>query len=51
MDRGMLMADHEMKTTAPDTGLRIRTEVKVPGPAAASEAAATALSISSRVIP
>jgi phosphate transport system ATP-binding protein len=25
----MLMADHEMKTTAPDTGLRIRTEVKV----------------------
>jgi phosphate transport system ATP-binding protein len=25
----MLMADHDMKTTAPDTGLRIRTEVKV----------------------
>jgi phosphate transport system ATP-binding protein len=25
----MLMADHEMRTTAPDTGLRIRTEVKV----------------------
>jgi phosphate transport system ATP-binding protein len=24
----MLMADHDMKTTAPDTGLRIRTEVK-----------------------
>jgi len=26
----MLMADHETKTTAPDTGLRIKTEVKVP---------------------
>jgi phosphate transport system ATP-binding protein len=26
----MLMADHDMKTTAPDTGLRIKTEVKVP---------------------
>ena len=26
----MLMVDHEMKTTAPDTGLRIRTEVKAP---------------------
>jgi phosphate transport system ATP-binding protein len=25
----MLMADHDMKTTAPDTGLRIKTEVKV----------------------
>jgi phosphate transport system ATP-binding protein len=25
----MLMSDHDMKTTAPDTGLRIRTEVKV----------------------
>ncbi len=25
----MLMADHEMKTTAPDSGLRIRTEVRV----------------------
>jgi phosphate transport system ATP-binding protein len=24
----MLMADHDMKTTAPDTGLRIKTEVK-----------------------
>jgi len=30
----MLMADHEMKTTAPDTGLRIKTEVKAPGNAA-----------------
>jgi phosphate transport system ATP-binding protein len=28
----MLMADHEMKTTAPDRGLRIRTEVKSPEP-------------------
>ncbi|HXK11178.1 MAG TPA: phosphate ABC transporter ATP-binding protein PstB [Vicinamibacteria bacterium] len=28
------MADHEMKTTAPDTGLRIKTEVKAPGNAA-----------------
>ena len=26
----MLMADHDMKTTTPDTGLRIKTEVKVP---------------------
>jgi phosphate transport system ATP-binding protein len=26
----MLMADRDMKTTAPDTGLRIKTEVKVP---------------------
>jgi phosphate transport system ATP-binding protein len=26
----MLMADHDMKTTAPDTGLRIKTEVKAP---------------------
>jgi phosphate transport system ATP-binding protein len=26
----MLMADHDMKTTAPDTGLRIKTEVKTP---------------------
>jgi phosphate transport system ATP-binding protein len=31
----MLMADHEMKTTAPDTGLRIRTEVKAQGVTAA----------------
>jgi phosphate transport system ATP-binding protein len=30
----MLMADHDMKTTAPDTGLRIRTEVKVPSASA-----------------
>jgi phosphate transport system ATP-binding protein len=29
----MRMADHEMKTSAPDTGLRIRTEVKAPDPA------------------
>jgi len=29
------MADHEMKTTAPDSGLRIRTEVKAPEPAPA----------------
>ena len=28
----MLMADHELKTTAPDTGLRIKTEVKAPQP-------------------
>jgi phosphate transport system ATP-binding protein len=31
----MPMADNEMKTTAPDSGLRIRTEVKAPGPEAA----------------
>ncbi len=31
----MLMADHEMKTTAPDTGLRIKTEIKVQDPGAA----------------
>jgi phosphate transport system ATP-binding protein len=34
----MLMADQEMKTTAPDTGLRIRTEVKVPEAAVAARA-------------
>jgi phosphate transport system ATP-binding protein len=34
----MLMADQEMKTTAPDTGLRIRTEVKVPEAAVAAPA-------------
>jgi len=28
----MLMADHEMKTTAPDKGLRIKTEVKAQAP-------------------
>jgi hypothetical protein len=32
----MLMADHEMKTTAPDTGLRIKTEVKAQQPGAAA---------------
>ena len=31
----MLMADHEMKTTAPDTGLRIKTEIKVQDPGTA----------------
>jgi phosphate transport system ATP-binding protein len=31
----MLMADHEMKTTAPDTGLRIKTEIKVQDPGGA----------------
>ena len=31
----MLMADHDMKTTTPDTGLRIKTEVKVQDPGAA----------------
>ncbi len=30
MDPGMLMANHEPKTTAPDAGLRIRTEVSAP---------------------
>jgi len=34
----MLMADHEMKTTAPDTGLRIKTEVKVQEAGAAAPA-------------
>jgi phosphate transport system ATP-binding protein len=34
----MLMADHEMKTTAPETGLRIKTEVKVQGAAAPAPA-------------
>jgi phosphate transport system ATP-binding protein len=34
----MLMAENEMKTTAPDTGLRIRTEVKAPGEAPAPAA-------------
>jgi phosphate transport system ATP-binding protein len=29
------MADHEMKTTAPDTGLRIKTEIKVQEPGGA----------------
>jgi phosphate transport system ATP-binding protein len=32
----MLMADHDMKTTAPDTGLRIKTEVKALGAGAAA---------------
>ena len=30
------MADHDMKTTAPDSGLRIRTEVKAQAPVAAA---------------
>ena len=30
----MLMAEHDMKTTAPDTGLRIKTEVKAQDPGA-----------------
>jgi phosphate transport system ATP-binding protein len=34
----MLMADHDMKTTAPDTGLRIKTEVKVQAPGASPAA-------------
>jgi phosphate transport system ATP-binding protein len=34
----MLMADHDMKTTAPDTGLRIKTEVKVQDPGASPAA-------------
>ena len=34
----MLMADHDMRTTAPDTGLRIKTEVKVQEPGAAASA-------------
>jgi phosphate transport system ATP-binding protein len=37
----MLMADHDMKTTAPDTGLRIKTEVKVPGAGGAAAAGGT----------
>jgi phosphate transport system ATP-binding protein len=32
----MLMASDQMQTTAPDTGLRIRTEVKAPRPGAAA---------------
>ena len=35
----MLMANDEMQTTAPDTGLRIRTEVKARSPAPAAEPA------------
>jgi phosphate transport system ATP-binding protein len=37
----MLMADHDMKTTAPDTGLRIKTEVKVPEAGGAAAAGGT----------
>jgi phosphate transport system ATP-binding protein len=32
------MANHDMKTTAPDTGLRIKTEVKLPPPPATAPA-------------
>ena len=35
----MLMANDEMQTTAPDTGLRIRTEVKARAPAPPAEPA------------
>jgi phosphate transport system ATP-binding protein len=34
----MPMADHDMRTSAPDTGLRIKTEVKVPDAAGAAPA-------------
>ena len=42
------MANDEMKTTAPDSGLRIRTEVKAAGGARAAPAAARRRSSAAR---